>query len=73
MALTDLATDDAIHAFIYGLKPQLKGFVKAQVQAMTDASLNEVMIVTLKLEDNIQCRFQTQQPFKPFWKFLVQG
>ena len=45
MALPDLATDDAIHAFIYGLKPWLKGFVKAQVQAMTDASLNEVMTV----------------------------
>ena len=30
VALPDLVTDDAIHAFIYGLKPWLKGFVKAQ-------------------------------------------
>ena len=60
MALSDLATDDAIHAFIYGLKPRLKGFVKAQVQAMTDASLNEVMIVALKLEENVQYGFQMQ-------------
>ena len=58
MALPDLATDDAIHAFIYGLKPWLKGFVKAQAQAMTDASLNEVMTVRmLKLEENVQYRF----------------
>ena len=57
MALPDLATDDAIHAFIYGLKPWLKGFVKAQAQAMTDASLNEIMTVVLKLEENIQYGF----------------
>ena len=57
MALPDLATDDAIHAFIYGLKPWLKGFVKAQAQAMTDAFLNEVMTVTLKLEENVQYGF----------------
>ena len=44
--------DDVIHAFIYGLKPYLKGFVKAKAQPMTDASLNKVMIVVLKLEDN---------------------
>ena len=30
VVLPDLATEDAIHAFIYGLKPRLKGFVKAQ-------------------------------------------
>ena len=30
VALPDLAKDDAIHAFIYGLKPRLKGFVKAK-------------------------------------------
>ena len=41
MALPDLATNDAIHTFIYGLKPWLKGFVKAQAQAMTDAYLND--------------------------------
>ena len=58
MALPDLATDDAIHAFIYDLKPWLKGFVKAQAQAMTDVSLNEVMTVALKLEENIQYGFQ---------------
>ena len=57
MALPDLATDDTIHAFIYGLKPWLKGFVKAQMQAITDASLNEVMTVALKLEENVQYRF----------------
>ena len=66
MALPDLATNNAIYAFIYGLKPRLKGFVKAQVQAITDASLNEVMTVTLKLEENVQYGFQVQQPFKPF-------
>ena len=26
--LPDLATDNVVHAFIYGLKPQLKGFFK---------------------------------------------
>ena len=31
VALHDLATKDTIHIFIYGLKPWLKGFVKAQV------------------------------------------
>ena len=31
VALPDLATDNAIHAFLYDLKPWLKGFVKAQV------------------------------------------
>ena len=30
VALPDLAIDDVIHAFIYGLKPRLKGFIKAQ-------------------------------------------
>ena len=51
--MPDLVTNDAIHAFIYGLKPWLKGFVKVQAQAMTDdASLNEVMTVVLKLEEN---------------------
>ena len=30
VALPDLATDNTIHAFIYSLKPWLKGFVKAQ-------------------------------------------
>ena len=66
-------TNNAIHPFIYGLKPRLKGFVKAQVQAMTEASLNEVMSVTLKLEDNVQYRIQMQQPSKLFWKFPVLG
>ena len=28
VALPDLATDDAIHVFVFSLKPQLKGFVK---------------------------------------------
>ena len=67
--MPDLATDDAIHTFIYSLKPWLKGFVKAQAQAMTDASLNEVMAVMLKLEENVQYRFQMPKPFKPFQKF----
>ena len=58
--LLDLATDNAIHAFVYGLKLWLKGFVKAQVQAMTDAFLNKVMTVALKLEENIQYGFQMQ-------------
>ena len=31
VALPDLATDNAIHIFIYGLKLWLKGLVKAQV------------------------------------------
>ena len=56
MALPDLATDNAIHVIIYGLKPWLKGFTRAQVQAMTDAPLNKVMTVALKLEENIQYR-----------------
>ena len=30
VALPDLATNDAIHMFIYSFKPSLKGFVKAQ-------------------------------------------
>ena len=30
VALPDLVTDDAVHIFIYGLKPWLKGFTKAQ-------------------------------------------
>ena len=67
--LPDLATDDAIHAFIYGLKPHLKGFVKAQVQAITDASLNKVMTVALKLEENVQYGFQMSGTFKSFQKF----
>ena len=45
MALPDLVLTMPSTAFIYGLKPWLKGFVKAQAQAMTDASLNEVMTV----------------------------
>ena len=57
MVLPDLATNDAIHAFIYGLKPCLKGFVKAQAQEMTDMSLNEVMTFMLKLEENVQYGF----------------
>ena len=71
MALPDLATDNAIHTFIYSLKPRLKGFVKAQAQTMTDVSLNEVMTVVLKLEENVQYGFQMQRPFKPFLKFPV--
>ena len=55
--MLDLATDDAIHAFIYGLKPHLKGFVKAQAYVMTDASLNKVTTVVLKLEENVQYGF----------------
>ena len=30
VALPNLATDNAIHMFLYRLKPWLKGFVKAQ-------------------------------------------
>ena len=69
MALPDLATDDAIHTFIYGLKLWLKGFIKVQAQVMTDASLNEVMTVMLKLKENVQYGFYMQQPFKPSQKF----
>ena len=29
VALSELGKDDTIHAFVYGLKPCLKGFVKA--------------------------------------------
>ena len=57
MALPDLATDDVTNTFIYGLKPWLKGFVKAQAQVMTDASLNEAMTAMLKLEENVQYGF----------------
>ena len=53
VALPDLATDDAIHTFIYGFKPYLKVLVKAKAQVITDVSLNKVMIVMLKLEENI--------------------
>ena len=53
VALPSLATDNAIYAFIYSLKPWLKGFVKVQMYVMTDASLNKVVTVALKLEENI--------------------
>ena len=39
MVLLNLVTDNTIQTFIYRLKPYMKGFVKAQVQAITDASL----------------------------------
>ena len=53
VVLPDLAMDDAIHAFVFGSKPYLKGFVKVLIQVKTDASLNVVMIVILKLEENV--------------------
>ena len=53
MVLPSLATDNIINTFIYGLKLCTKGFVKAQAQAITDASLNKVMTAELKLEKNI--------------------
>ena len=53
VALPDTTIDDAIHVFINGIKPWLKGFVKAQAQVITEASLNKVMKVVLKLEENI--------------------
>ena len=49
VVLPDLAIYDVIHAFIYGLRLYLKGFVKAQAQEITDASLNEVLTIVLKL------------------------
>ena len=39
-----------IHAFNYSLKPYLKGFIKAQAQTITYASLNEVIVLALKLD-----------------------
>ena len=42
-----------INAFYYSLKPYRKGFIKAQIQDITDASINEIMTVTMKLEENI--------------------
>ena len=53
VALPDLATDDAIHVFIYGLKAQLKGYFNVQVSTITDASLNKVMTAVLKFKENI--------------------
>ena len=53
MVLPELAMDDVIHGCIYGFKPHLKGLIKVQAQVMTDASLNEVIIVVLKLEENV--------------------
>ena len=58
MALSNLGIDNAIHAFIYGLKLWLKGFFKVQLQVTTDESLNKVMRVALKLEENVQYGFQ---------------
>ena len=42
--LANLAMDNMIHAFIYSLKPYIKGLVKAHAQAMTNSSLHEVDI-----------------------------
>ena len=55
--------DDATPGFIYSLKQYFKGFIKNQVQAITDVSLNEVMIAMLKLEKNVYYGFYMPQPF----------
>ena len=53
VALPEPAKDDAIYAFICSLKIYLMGFIKAQIQVITDVSLNKIITVVLKLEENI--------------------
>ena len=57
VALYDLAMDDAIQAFIHGLKPYLTGFIETQIQVITDTSLNKVIKARLKLKENMFCGF----------------
>ena len=61
--------DDAIHIFIYSLKLYLKNKIKAQVQAMIDASLNKVMTVVLKLDKMFSMVFRCHNPFDPSKRF----
>ena len=51
------------YMFIYSLKPKLKGFVKAQVEAMSDVSLNKVMTLALKLEEKCIVRILDAMTF----------
>ena len=51
MVLPDIATDNAIHTFIYSLEPYMRGFVRAQAQVIIDESLDKVLTVSLKLEE----------------------
>ena len=44
--------DNTIHAFIYNLKPSLKGLVKAQAKTLA-VSFNEVVTAMMKLEENV--------------------
>ena len=69
MVLLGLAIDDAIHTFIYGLKLWLKGFVKAQAWEITDASLNKVMIIVLKLEVTFSMGSRHHEPSDPSGNF----
>ena len=52
MALPNLAMDYAVYTLIYSIKPRVKAFIKMHLYVMTDASLNKVMTVVLKLEEN---------------------
>ena len=66
MALPNLATDNPIGAFMYSLKPHLKGFTKVKAQAIMDASLNEVIRVAL-IQSKTSCMvFKKKTPSIPF-------
>ena len=66
VVLSELAKEDAIEAFVNGLKPYLIGFVKAQLSNLTDPMLNEAMMLALKLEENAAYTIPTssQCPFR---------
>ena len=52
VVLPKLGMEDAIHAFVYSLKPHLKGVVKVEESTLMHPKLNKAMRLALKLEEN---------------------
>ena len=54
LSLPERYPEDLIHAFIYGLKPNLRPLVKAQLAQKEEPKLPEAMIVAVRLDEYVQ-------------------
>ena len=60
VVLPEMGRKDAIYIFLYGLKPHLKVFVKfLYLSTLMYPIINEVIILVLKLEENVAYGIQT--------------
>ena len=53
LSLPGATVTELIHAFIYGLKSNIKGFVRAQIQNVDDPELQYAMTLALQFENSL--------------------